>query len=48
MIFTREMNHSGPEGKSKTKEKIAMENMEVLKVYNLVNSKGNELQLELG
>lgn len=25
-----------------------MENMEVLKVYNLVNSKGNELRLELG
>ena len=25
-----------------------MENMEVLKVYNLVNSKGNGLQLELG
>ena len=25
-----------------------MENMKVIKVYNLVNSKGNELQLELG
>lgn len=32
----------------KSKGEFAMENMEILKVYNLVNDKGNALQLELG
>ena len=32
----------------KTKEKIAMRNVTVIKVYNLVNNKGNKLHLRLG
>lgn len=56
MIFTREMKALCRKGNEsfcpvreiKTKEKIVMKDMEVVKVYNLVNSKGNRLQLELG